>query len=107
MPSSGVKTCARSEEHTSELQSHDNLVCRLLLEKKHNQGSIALIDLVATASAGGPPTYAARARAGDGGRGTATQGGATSRLACNVRFFFMLGAPTRLSPFPPHAALPF
>src|SRR3954462_8119318 len=33
MPSSGVQTCARSEEHTSELQSHDNLVCRLLLEK--------------------------------------------------------------------------
>src|SRR3954466_13148387 len=30
----GVQTCAlRSEEHTSELQSHDNLVCRLLLEK--------------------------------------------------------------------------
>src|SRR3954466_7709803 len=26
--------CSRSEEHTSELQSHDNLVCRLLLEKK-------------------------------------------------------------------------
>src|SRR3954465_15899989 len=34
MPSSGCQTCARSEEHTSELQSHDNLVCRLLLEKK-------------------------------------------------------------------------
>src|SRR5260370_28878041 len=30
---------ARSEEHTSELQSHLNLVCRLLLEKKkiHNK----------------------------------------------------------------------
>src|SRR5260370_25719913 len=27
-------TFARSEEHTSELQSHLNLVCRLLLEKK-------------------------------------------------------------------------
>src|SRR4051812_47344592 len=27
-------TCPRSEEHTSELQSHVNLVCRLLLEKK-------------------------------------------------------------------------
>src|SRR5260370_29296500 len=27
----------RSEEHTSELQSHLNLVCRLLLEKKNNQ----------------------------------------------------------------------
>src|SRR5690242_20959962 len=29
--------CARSEEHTSELQSHVNLVCRLLLEKKKHQ----------------------------------------------------------------------
>src|SRR5260370_11105317 len=27
----------RSEEHTSELQSHLNLVCRLLLEKKNQQ----------------------------------------------------------------------
>src|SRR5260370_17740445 len=27
----------RSEEHTSELQSHLNLVCRLLLEKKNTQ----------------------------------------------------------------------
>src|SRR5690606_41544675 len=28
---------ARSEEHTSELQSRENLVCRLLLEKKNRQ----------------------------------------------------------------------
>src|SRR5690242_21113498 len=28
----------RSEEHTSELQSHVNLVCRLLLEKKKTKG---------------------------------------------------------------------
>src|SRR5690606_40593990 len=28
---------ARSEEHTSELQSRENLVCRLLLEKKKQQ----------------------------------------------------------------------
>src|SRR5258708_27560080 len=28
---------ARSEEHTSELQSPDHLVCRLLLEKKNHQ----------------------------------------------------------------------
>src|SRR5437588_3624122 len=28
------KSLARSEEHTSELQSHSDLVCRLLLEKK-------------------------------------------------------------------------
>src|SRR5260370_7958847 len=30
-------TLTRSEEHTSELQSHLNLVCRLLLEKKKTQ----------------------------------------------------------------------
>src|SRR2546427_2883561 len=29
-----LSKCARSEEHTSELQSQSNLVCRLLLEKK-------------------------------------------------------------------------
>src|SRR5690606_28946756 len=30
----------RSEEHTSELQSRENLVCRLLLEKKKTGGSL-------------------------------------------------------------------
>src|SRR2546430_12594874 len=32
----GVVQWLRSEEHTSELQSQSNLVCRLLLEKKKN-----------------------------------------------------------------------
>src|SRR6201747_3236846 len=32
-----VAGLSRSEEHTSELQSHVNLVCRLLLEKKTAQ----------------------------------------------------------------------
>src|SRR5476649_1808328 len=31
-----VQKQTRSEEHTSELQSHSDLVCRLLLEKKNN-----------------------------------------------------------------------
>src|SRR2546430_8730133 len=31
-----VDNARRSEEHTSELQSQSNLVCRLLLEKKNN-----------------------------------------------------------------------
>src|SRR5260221_6392828 len=31
------KISLRSEEHTSELQSHSDLVCRLLLEKKKNR----------------------------------------------------------------------
>src|SRR5260221_6793383 len=31
----------RSEEHTSELQSHSDLVCRLLLDKKSGVGALA------------------------------------------------------------------
>src|SRR5207237_6458647 len=42
---------ARSEEHTSELQSHLNLVCRLLLEKKYISATIKnLLSLMAAAS---------------------------------------------------------
>src|SRR5947208_3996711 len=44
---------ARSEEHTSELQSPDHLVCRLLLEKKKNDS--ACLDRLC-ASLRGPPT---------------------------------------------------
>src|SRR5438477_3579586 len=33
----------RSEEHTSELQSHVNLVCRLLLEKKNKQSEFRVM----------------------------------------------------------------
>src|SRR6266567_853573 len=53
----------RSEEHTSELQSQSNLVCRLLLEKKkkadwhqnYNKNKAPLIvgDLVVSGTAGG------------------------------------------------------
>src|SRR5438093_12100485 len=35
--SAKFRCCGRSEEHTSELQSLTNLVCRLLLEKKKRQ----------------------------------------------------------------------
>src|SRR2546430_11371542 len=37
----GASPCTRrrSEEHTSELQSQSNLVCRLLLEKKSHQSN--------------------------------------------------------------------
>src|SRR5690606_40611015 len=34
-PLGALARAARSEEHTSELQSRENLVCRLLLEKKN------------------------------------------------------------------------
>src|SRR3712207_585719 len=36
----GANVVARSEEHTSELQSRQYLVCRLLLEKKKNKNKI-------------------------------------------------------------------
>src|SRR5258706_8374214 len=35
-----ARACRRSEEHTSELQSLTNLVCRLLLEKKKNKRTL-------------------------------------------------------------------
>src|SRR2546426_7767360 len=38
------ESITRSEEHTSELQSPCNLVCRLLLEKKKTDKSISLTD---------------------------------------------------------------
>src|SRR2546427_9282544 len=34
------RAAARSEEHTSELQSQSNLVCRLLLEKKKKRNTV-------------------------------------------------------------------
>src|SRR5258708_39916243 len=36
IPAAAATAAPRSEEHTSELQSPDHLVCRLLLEKKKN-----------------------------------------------------------------------
>src|SRR5260370_18299590 len=40
----GDQEQARSEEHTSELQSHLNLVCRLLLEKKKKKRKARILD---------------------------------------------------------------
>src|SRR5258708_28894222 len=40
----------RSEEHTSELQSPDHLVCRLLLEKKKDKAPTCMVASVSTAS---------------------------------------------------------
>src|SRR5436190_5701853 len=45
-----AQTVPRSEEHTSELQSHSDLVCRLLLEKKkkNKQKEIATYEKLRT-----------------------------------------------------------
>src|SRR5690242_21376067 len=48
VPPQGIKLTPRhyayrSEEHTSELQSHVNLVCRLLLEKKKQKQILEIV----------------------------------------------------------------
>src|SRR5256885_10349581 len=53
VPSQSLKpsewaACTRSEEHTSELQSPCNLVCRLLLEKKKKAHDVLHAPLVNT-----------------------------------------------------------
>src|SRR6266480_2261183 len=76
----------RSEEHTSELQSHVNIVCRLLLEKKNDA---PLLDPGPTGP--GPPGLAAPRR-GQRGRGGGRSG---HRL-----FFLMIRRPPRSTLFP-------
>src|SRR5438046_10621980 len=48
MPKSPEASMSRSEEHTSELQSLTNLVCRLLLEKKKNKHTLHTVAQTAT-----------------------------------------------------------
>src|SRR3954467_4487537 len=96
----------RSEEHTSELQSHDNLVCRLLLEKKKTIPThikpIFLphfsVDRMTSAH------YDLRVR---GVLAARTQP-RFSRALCAVVFFFFLNerAPPEIYPLPQPAALP-
>src|SRR3989449_1343761 len=59
---SGSKSaaCARSEEHTSELQSRLHLVCRLLLEKKNSLPTRRCSDLSGRAPPCNPVTATSR-----------------------------------------------
>src|SRR5436309_10113973 len=43
-----VRQLSRSEEHTSELQSRENLVCRLLLEKKKARTPLFICTTIAS-----------------------------------------------------------
>src|SRR6266700_6164375 len=44
LPEDPTRCLPRSEEHTSELQSRENLVCRLLLEKKKKRNNTIHIE---------------------------------------------------------------
>src|ERR1039457_5231332 len=96
---SSLSKPSRSEEHTSELQSPCNLVCRLLLEKKYR--------LCAPQPAVGPgsPRHplppaqpAPPPRMLQGLRAAYSRG---ARIASIFFFFFLIAAAPRLSPPPP------
>src|SRR3954467_12608566 len=106
MPSSACKKSDRSEEHTSELQSHDNLVCRLLLEKKNRCGR--------TSPHRPPPRTSWRSSRGPPPQRHphGTPGGAAERTQPHPRalalgpFFFNDPPPPEISPLPLPDPLP-
>src|SRR3954464_1441462 len=96
----GVQTCAlRSEEHTSELQSHDNLVCRLLLEKTKDIETYRACPLphkLTRALRGPPAPPPQRTPRALGGRA-----GPTLTQRCGILvFFFNDTATTEIYTFP-------
>src|SRR3990170_2532329 len=83
-----VPAGTRSEEHTSELQSPDHLVCRLLLEKRS------------------PPAEQSGCRPSPGGA-TVWSDPAFSAIIDSAAsgFFLKVGPPPEISPLPPPAAV--
>src|SRR3954466_14512300 len=98
--------CSRSEEHTSELQSHDNLVCRLLLEKNTHRRA-------PPRRGGGTPRYFPRLDAPRAARRHSAQR-LSARFAsswagsakCFFFFFLSERRPPKSSPFPPRPPPP-
>src|ERR1022692_281008 len=102
-------TCGRetrSEEHTSELQSPCNLVCRLLLEKKNGRATLFPRPVISARSGG----RLIRACPAHGGPAPSPTGSAVSAAAsCRsapVSFFFNDTATTEIYTLSLHDALP-
>src|SRR6266478_5894270 len=92
---------ARSEEHTSELQSQSNLVCRLLLEKKNFSACQAvLLNLLSVQ--GRTPNSDTYREEGRSYRQTLLLGPGTqtSDLSPSPFFFLMIRRPPRSTLFP-------
>src|SRR3954462_13559965 len=95
----------RSEEHTSELQSHDNLVCRLLLEQKRK--ATRPPSILPTCQCGSVTSHASKTRTAS--RQTIALRPSTSCTICSLLTFCFCfndaGAPD-IPPLPLHDALP-
>src|SRR5713101_6166282 len=94
------RTAIRSEEHTSELQSHVNLVCRLLLEKKKKHILALLPEELQRRLHGRRADLCARDLPLDGG-GLAWLRADQLSVAFHCRLFFlMIRRPPRSTLFP-------
>src|SRR4029077_10448760 len=96
----------RSEEHTSELQSHLNLVCRLLLEKKKNIIKRRYLGITATMDGCECCRYARACSMNQWGVYMTFNAAVESIVLCVVFFFLNDPAPTEIYPLPLHDALP-
>src|SRR4051795_368057 len=106
MPSSACQKCARSEEHTSELQSHSHLVCRLLLEKKKTQMRLKTENMDHTnhgRSCDMAPQHTTRNSTHSSPPRSPSP---PSALINFLFFFFRTAPPPEISPLPPPAPFP-
>src|SRR4051795_7404948 len=106
MPSSACKKSARSEEHTSELQSHSHLVCRLLLEKKNKAVEESLQHIGLRLTVGGRPVEVTRAVCGASRTLPCVRVLHRSSSFSSLLFFFNDTATTEIFTLPLHDPLP-
>src|SRR3954467_14373981 len=100
----GVQTCAlRSEEHTSELQSHDNLVCRLLLEKNKVRDTEPRNEPARARTTPPNEHHEAERTAEITRQRQHLNGGNRGRRSRNIFFFYGQGAPRDSHSSPPDA----
>src|SRR3954465_15169435 len=91
---------SRSEEHTSELQSHDNLVCRLLLEKKNTRHLFPSFH-AAWRRVCDKAAPRARGATSSTRRGSRKPGRGSTILRCPSRVFFLMTRHPPKTPPPP------
>src|SRR4029434_9881896 len=96
----------RSEEHTSELQSHLNLVCRLLLEKKKEIVRVSVCVCGVSCSVLYMCVFASEMSITRAARTVVTVSLCFTLVCVFVFFFFNVRAPPDFYSFPHPAALP-